>query len=68
MFDNTLALLAINVSFLDVLQIGREFVAKVGRLMKDNKVKKEPGMSWMEVNDRGFLRVKRFMQNVDPTG
>ncbi|KAL6584075.1 hypothetical protein OROMI_003364 [Orobanche minor] len=26
-------------------------VAKVRRLMKDSKVKKEPGMSWMEVKD-----------------
>ncbi|KAK6123210.1 hypothetical protein DH2020_043067 [Rehmannia glutinosa] len=28
-----------------------ENVAKVRRLMKDSKVKKEPGMSWMEVKD-----------------
>ncbi|KAL2500101.1 Pentatricopeptide repeat-containing protein [Abeliophyllum distichum] len=27
-------------------------VAKVRRLMKDNKVKKEPGMSWIEVKDK----------------
>ncbi|XP_073039857.1 pentatricopeptide repeat-containing protein At3g12770-like isoform X1 [Primulina eburnea] len=28
-----------------------ENVAKVRRLMKDSKVKKEPGMSWMEIKD-----------------
>ncbi|PIN03102.1 hypothetical protein CDL12_24379 [Handroanthus impetiginosus] len=29
-----------------------ENVAEVRRLMKDSKVKKEPGMSWMEVKDK----------------
>ncbi|XP_010272360.1 PREDICTED: pentatricopeptide repeat-containing protein At5g04780-like isoform X2 [Nelumbo nucifera] len=29
-----------------------ENVAKVRRLMKDSKVKKEPGMSWIEVKDK----------------
>ncbi|KAF8413834.1 hypothetical protein HHK36_001828 [Tetracentron sinense] len=29
-----------------------ESVAKVRRLMKDSKVKKEPGMSWIEVKDK----------------
>ncbi|KAL3596441.1 hypothetical protein D5086_008078, partial [Populus alba] len=27
-------------------------VARVRRLMKDGKVKKEPGMSWLEVKDK----------------
>lgn len=31
-----------------------ENVAKVRRLMKDSKVKKEPGMSWMEIKDKVY--------------
>ncbi|KAK9268255.1 hypothetical protein L1049_010698 [Liquidambar formosana] len=31
-----------------------ENVAKVRRLMKDSKVKKEPGMSWIEVKDKVY--------------
>ncbi|KAK9064259.1 hypothetical protein SSX86_015639 [Deinandra increscens subsp. villosa] len=31
-----------------------ENVADIRRLMKDNKVKKEPGMSWLEVKDKVY--------------
>lgn len=34
-----------------------ENVAKVRRLMKDSKVKKEPGMSWIEVKDKVYTFV-----------
>ncbi|GLT29500.1 hypothetical protein SLA2020_043630 [Shorea laevis] len=54
-----------------------ENVAKVRRLMRDSKVKKEPGMSWIEVKDkvytfivgdRSHARTKEIYAKLDELG